>query len=533
MDATAGASYGEAFLSPQSTEIMRKGGILPPGINGRGLLEAVRRAVEDTGSRYTSARSSRDLAARLVGHIEHGRCVLGTPALTNIARGNRPVASCAAVPLIPDTDSVLPSLSTSEEYYTQNMGSGYNLHRFSDPVRELLRLNEHAATVQNSDRCERYVGNMALVGADHPRVHEFIDAKTARSLPHFNISVDFSEPMIDGLARQGTAADVLGHAAEAAWRCGDPGVLSLDRFNRSNALADQHPYLTTAPCAEVGLAEGDTCVFGYINLSAFLVGDSMTDYNWELLADVVDTLALSLDGLLDLGADRLPTKVSRDLTNLKRRIGICVCGFADLLLWLNIEYGTQESLDLLRSLLAFVQFTARAASVRLAKERGPFPGFWLSRWRTGDLETAVEDSTMVAAADWTLLSEHIRTHGLRNAVSTAAPPSGRSSLLIGAFPSIEPPLADPATVSLNTSLRRRVADMAAGHPVRRSATEIPWQRHLAVVEVTNRHVDEGVSKTINLATAATADDVLDIYRTALVRGLRAISVYRSGSRPPA
>jgi ribonucleoside-diphosphate reductase alpha chain len=63
-----------------------------------------------------------------------------------------------------------------------------------------------------------------------------------------------------------------------------------------------------------------------------------------------------------------------------------------------------------------------------------------------------------------------------------------------------------------------------------TALEVPVEQHLQIQAAFQRHVDNSVSKTINLPTESTAQDVADAYYRAWQLGLKGITVYRSGSK---
>lgn len=56
----------------------------------------------------------------------------------------------------------------------------------------------------------------------------------------------------------------------------------------------------------------------------------------------------------------------------KRKIGIGICGFADLLIALQIPYDSPDAATLLENMLSFINFESKKKSLALAKERSPF-----------------------------------------------------------------------------------------------------------------------------------------------------------------
>jgi ribonucleoside-diphosphate reductase alpha chain len=131
-------------------------------------------------------------------------------------------------------------------------------------------------------------------------------------------------------------------------------------------------------------------------------------------------------------------------------------------------------------------------------------------------------------------------------MTTALPPSGRSSLLLGVNPSIEPflkiPEKGPASVTLAKLIAARrlpgtASDLVVSPSGRPRATwietaaDIRYPRHLTVFDVAARLVDDSVSKTINLPADCAVEDVDEIYSSAWAMGLKAISIYRAPEPP--
>jgi len=118
--------------------------------------------------------------------------------------------------------------------------------------------------------------------------------------------------------------------------------------------------VTTAPCAEVGLAPDDTCLFAYVNAAAFATSTTREAIDYAGIARTVGLAVRGLDDLLDADVDHLGHALSRSLAWAKRRIGIGLRGFADLLLWQGITYASPLSLDILGNVLSVMQ-SGRAA----------------------------------------------------------------------------------------------------------------------------------------------------------------------------
>lgn len=508
-------------------------------------------------------------------YVVDGYCMPGTPILTNAGRYQAALSSCAIVPINLNTTESGIAKEQICSYYRQNMGSGFNLTGSPHPVSLLHWLDDLSVKETASGNYERYIGNMGLLHISHPAIQQFIRCKRQNKMSHFNISVDISEEFMEKAKKgeqfflaDGTpvnAYDLLRQIAENAWYNGDPGLIFLDRMNRDNPVARISEYVSTPPCAEMGLAEGETCHFGYLNLNRFVCryGASAT-IDYDKLKRVTCMLTRVLDNAVEYSIPRYPTKISADLASRKRRIGIGVCGFADMLLAFDLPYDSQEARNLARDIISFINYTSKWASVGLAEERGSCTAMGdasLNGYLDGcfiEEKYARYPTRIISAQEWMELACAIRERGLRNITTTALPPTGRASLLLDTTSSIEP--------FLNLSegkrhVRQTIRDfLAAKLQANESYIEdICWEaacagsfQHIGdlpnsvrnrlkiakeiapeaqvrmVAEVAGLHgiVDESAAKTVNLPYEATIDDVENIFFLACELGVKNISVYR-------
>jgi len=559
-------SYRRVFFSDATNALMLRTRIVGLSNTAQSLIDKLARRVAASEAALGEAREdTRNIIRTFEQYVEDGVCILGSPLLTNIAAERLTLASCTAVPLDMH-DISFPKLGVAENYYNLNMGSGYNLDRFDNPVDALLTLNSHAKHLEKAGSCERYIGNIAHVGIAHPAVIEFAQAKTTHlGLKHFNISIDLSEAFMEAVASNGSYILRNGNLVSAvklwdiivqnAWTCGDPGLISLHRFNADNSVAATSPYTTTAPCAEVGLANGESCVFGYINLAACLRWkDGKLDIDLEQLGSVTECLTRVLDDCVTNSLSHFPTPTSNDVMASNRKIGIGVCGFADSLLWIGLDYGSDESCALLRAALSTITFRSKHASMELAARRGAFPQFLASRYANDPAYVVrfAPHSSGIDERHWRKLAEDVARFGLRNTMTTAIPPSGRTSLLLGVNASIEPMLDHHTLVrsmpirtltesgnvrTVGTEKDIEVDDSAkcptwprrtaSSRSMFRTATALTVSEHISVLATACKLVDDGVSKTVNLASSAGVTDVDAAFKGAWNAGLKAISVYRA------
>jgi ribonucleoside-diphosphate reductase alpha chain len=326
--------------------------------------------------------------------------------------------------------------------------------------------------------------------------------------------------------------ELLDRIASAAWASGEPGLVFLDRVEARNPTPDLARFEAVNPCGEQPLLPFEACTLGSVNLGAFARGEAL---DWDGLGACVRDGVRMLDDVLTVNAWPLPQIAEVSARN--RKIGLGVMGWADLLVRLGVPYDDPAALSLADDLMSFVQREAHAASEALAAERGPFPG-----WTTSALAVAGERPR-------------------RNATVTTIAPTGTLSVIAHCSSGIEPlfavayvrrALGDVNLEEEHPDLLRRLRALSAEAALPRilangrargvpgvpapiqslfaTAHDVSPEVHVRVQAVFQRHVDNGVSKTINLPRDATVESVRDAYLLAYELGCKGITVYRDGTR---
>ncbi len=240
-----------------------------------------------------------------------------------------------------------------------------------------------------------------------------------------------------------------------------------------------------------------------------------------------------------------PLSEVAEATIRNRKIGLGIMGFADLLIRLGVGYDTERALALATEVMSFVRRESRLASEDLARSRGPFPA---AETGSPDLGSGPGQPKEIPR---------------RNATTNTIAPTGTLSILAGCSAGIEPLFAPayhrrfldgeeadevhPLFAErleelglLTDSLVQRVA--AAGHArvegvpeelarLFVTAHEVSPHHHVAIGAAFQEHVDNSVSKTVNLPAGATVENVAEVIRLAHTLGCKGITVYRDASRP--
>jgi ribonucleoside-diphosphate reductase alpha chain len=486
-----------------------------------------------------------------------------SPCLMNAGTPLGQLAACFVVPIEDSMESIFDALRAMALLQRTGGGTGFAFGRLrprgdvvastggeaSGPVSFMRIFDSATEHIRQGGR--RRGANMGVLRVDHPDILEFVDAKRDGRLQNFNLSVGVTDAFMEA-ARRGEsyplvhpgrrtevgrldAALVLARIVDAAWRTGDPGLLYLDAIDRANPTPTLGAIEATNPCGEVPLLPWESCVLGSVNLAHMAQAEG--DLDWGRLGHAVRAGVRFLDDVLEVSREPLPEV--RAATRATRKIGLGVMGFAECLALLGVAYDGADALAWADRIMAFVAAEARAASRDLAAERGVFPA-WERSVHAG------------------------RGERPRNATLLSIAPTGTIGILAGTSGGIEPlfalayrrahtlggaPLAEVNPVFLRV-LRARGVDPAAlakevlargsvrGAPglpeaVRRLfpiAPEVPVRQHLAIQQAFQRHVDNAVSKTINLPEDASPDAVAEAYREGWRLGLKGVTVYRAGSK---
>jgi ribonucleoside-diphosphate reductase alpha chain len=360
----------------------------------------------------------------------------------------------------------------------------------------------HAVGNMITQAGKREAAQMGILDVTHPDIMDFIHCKDddPQALSTFNISVAIPDTWMHKAVLPGTPENaLLREIVASAWKTGDPGVFFVDAAERANPTPWLGKLTGTNPCGEVPLLNNEPCNLGSLNLAAF-VDDDGIDYH--ALLNAVRVAIRYLDDVLD--ANVFPVQDIEDAAFTTRKLGLGVCGWADLLALLGIHYDTQEAVNLGENLMRLINLAAREESHRLALSKGVAPAF--------------EGTDTV----------------LRNATRTCIAPTGTIAILMDASSGIEPHFATEWTRTLGNGQvmfeRIPVMDRVKAGFVPKTSMEIAPEWHVAHQAAFQKHTDLAVSKTINLPNGATEEDIFNIYTDMFYSGCKGGTVYRDGCR---
>lgn len=534
------------------------------------LIWRVSRAVAEAEKQWTdpAGLTADEIAGQFYDVMASRQFLPNSPTLMNAGKGNNlQLSACYVVPVQDSLEGIFEAVKHAALIHQSGGGTGFSFSRLrpegsmvasthgvaSGPV-SFMKIFDGATEAVKQGGTRRGA-NMGILRVDHPDILKFIDCKRDGSVTNFNISVAITDefmrayeadtdyalidPHTNKEVRRMRAREVMDRIIDAAWATGDPGLVFLDRANRSSANPTPEIELleATNPCGEQWLGPYDACNLGSINLGLF-VHDGEID--WTELERVTRLTTRFLDDVIDINP--FPLEEVKQKVHANRRIGLGVMGWAEMLFEMGLRYDSEEATQLGQRVMRAVHDWSTDESAKLAEVRGAFPNFERSIYKDG--------------------------RPLRNATRTTVAPTGSISILADCSSGIEPifalafqhrvkqpdgsyrvldfvnpffqraleasDIADKDEtleyVKTHGSLHGHAAESDAALRPYVTAHDIPPEWHIRMQSSFQHGVDNSISKTINLPNWATREDVGKAYMQAWSTGCLGITVFRDGCK---
>lgn len=526
------------------------------------LCHRVAAAVAQGGGSDGDVENLSESFYRLMYHLDF---LPNSPCLMNAGTDLGQLSACFVLPVDDSMDGIFTAIRNGALVHKTGGGTGYSFSRLrsknaavrstqgvaSGPLSFAAVFDVATETIKQGGK--RRGANMGVLRIDHPDIMEFISAKEDQGkFNNFNFSVaitdafmeavengreyDLIEPATGTVVACLDARSVFEKIVDLAWHNGEPGVLFIDAANRVNMTPQLGAFEATNPCGEQWLLPYESCNLGSINLANFVIqgkGGSRVDYG--RLKEVARIATIFLDKVID--CNRFPIPEIGEMTLKTRKIGLGIMGLHDLLIQMEIPYGSEEGRALAAEVMQLVRDAAEEQSIRLATEKGPFPAY----------DPAVNPYP-----------------ARRNAALTSIQPTGTVSMIADCASGCEPYFSivmikhvmDGDRLILvnkyfeqvarregfySEELMGRVADSGTviGHDeipakwqeVFRTAQDIRPEDHIRMQGTLQQSgVDSSISKTINLPNSATREEVKFSYILGYQLGCKGLTVYRDGSR---
>jgi ribonucleoside-diphosphate reductase alpha chain len=371
--------------------------------------------------------------------------------------------------------------------------------------------------------------------------------------------------------------------AESAWQCGDPGIQFDTTINDWHTSSNSGRINASNPCSEYMFLDDSACNLASINVLRFLNEDgsfAIDDYRHAV------QLTITAQEIVVSPASYPTEKIGKN-SEAFRPLGLGYANLGALLMAKGIPYDSPKGRDLAACLTAILTGEGYAQSARIAREVGPFDGYAVNRQpmlrviakhreAAYAIPSSTVDADLLAAArsTWDEAHELGARHGYRNAQISVIAPTGTISFMLDCDTTgVEPDIAlvkykklvgggmlkivnntVPAALKHLGYGEGEVVDIVAfidandtieGSPKlrdddlpvfdcaftpRNGKRSIAWQGHVRMMAAVQPFVSGAISKTVNMPNESTVEDVEKAYIDGWRMGLKALAIYRDGSK---
>ena len=322
----------------------------------------------------------------------------------------------------------------------------------------------------------------------------------------------------------------------------EPGIFFIDNANEmTNAVAYGQKVVATNPCGEQPLAPYSVCNLAAVNL-ANMVDKERKQVDFEKLKRTVEIGVRLMDNVIDTTPYFLEENRKQALG--ERRLGLGVMGLADMLIYCEKVYGSEEGNKLVDKVFETIATTAYRASIELAKEKGSFP--FLDDKHPG--QRSVKRNKFINSGYMQNMPEDIREgimlHGIRNSHLLTVAPTGSTGSMVGVSTGLEPYFSFKyyrsgrlgKFMEVNAEIVQEYLDANPDAdpnnlpPFFISAMDLSPEAHADVQCVIQRWVDSSISKTVNAPRGYSVSEVQRVYERLYKGGAKGGTVYVDGSR---
>jgi ribonucleoside-diphosphate reductase alpha chain len=374
------------------------------------------------------------------------------------------------------------------------------------------------------------------------------------------------------------ARELMSEIAEAAWRCADPGLQYDTTINDWHTCPNTGRINASNPCSEYMHVDDSACNLASINLMKFMREDGSLDV--DAFEHVVDIVFLAQE--IVVGFSSYPTEGITRNANAMRQLGLGYANLGALLMARGLPYDSDEGRAVAAAITALMTGRAYRTSGEVAAAIGPYDEFERNREphlrvmrkhrdASHEIDGYVESALLEAAQrSWDEAVELGDKHGHRNAQATVLAPTGTISFLMDCDTTgVEPdfslvkikelvgggtmtivnrtvplalgrlgyPEAEIEQIEAYVNEHRTIVgaphlkdehlpvfDVAVGERA------ISHMGHIKMMGAVQPFISGAISKTVNLPAESSVGDIRDAYVEGWRQGLKALAIYRDGSK---
>ena len=379
------------------------------------------------------------------------------------------------------------------------------------------------------------------------------------------------------------AKEVMSWIAEAAWQCGDPGMQYDTTINDWHTCANTDRINASNPCSEYMHLDNSACNLASINLLKYLTDEGTFDVVGFI--HTVNIMIMAQDIIVDNAS--YPTEKIGENARAFRQLGLGYANLGALLMAMGLPYDSDGGRAYAGAITALMTGQGYYRSSELAEHLGTFDGYDVNsepmlrvmqkhRDAVDDIQAEMVDKNLLNAARtaWDNALAHGKTHGYKNSQATVLAPTGTIAFMMDCDTTgIEPDIAlvkykrlvGGGTMKIvNRTVYSALEKLGYSKPqierivhyidehgtiegaphllqehlpvfdcafrAEKGSRSIHHMGHVKMMAAAQPFISGAISKTVNLPNEATVEDVMNVYMKGGELGLKALAIYRDGSK---
>ncbi|MBT4857412.1 vitamin B12-dependent ribonucleotide reductase [Candidatus Uhrbacteria bacterium] len=382
------------------------------------------------------------------------------------------------------------------------------------------------------------------------------------------------------------ARDLMHKMAKATWECGDPGIQYDTAINDWHTCKNTDRIYASNPCSEYMFLDDSACNLSSLNLLKFRKEiNGVMEFDVESFKHTASVMITAME--IAVGNSSYPTPAIEQNSHDYRPLGIGFANLGALLMSRGLAYDSDEGRNLAGAIMSLLSGQTFYQSSKIAEKIGAFAGYAqneepmlevMQMHRNASYQISPEgvpaDLLFEARKSWDNVVTHGREHGMRNAQISVLAPTGTISFLMDCDTTgVEPDIAlvkykwlvgGGMMKIVNKTVPEALArmgysevqvkeimdyidkmDTIEGAPhitdehtavfdcafkAKNGKRTIDYMGHLRMMSAVQPFISGAISKTVNMPHEATIEDIQEVYMEGWRMGLKAIAVYRDGSK---
>ena len=379
------------------------------------------------------------------------------------------------------------------------------------------------------------------------------------------------------------ARDLMRQISDAAWICGDPGMQYHSTINAWHTCPNTAPINASNPCSEYMFLDDTACNLASLNLMLFRREDG--EFEVESFQKAVEITITAME--IEIDNASYPTPAITQNSFDYRPLGLGYANLGALLMARGLAYDSDEGRSYAAAITSLMCGEAYKQSAVVAGVKAPFKGFAINRepmlnvMKKHGIHAERIDKTVIPEDLWTasrnVWKDVVKVgsqNGIRNSQATVLAPTGTIGFMMDCDTTgVEPDIAlvkykklvggglmkivnqtvpealeklgyddeqvehIVAYIDKNDTIEgaphlkeEHISVFDCAFKPAKGERSIQYMGHIKMMSAVQPFLSGAISKTVNMPTNVTVEDIEQAYVEGWKLGLKAIAVYRDGCK---